>query len=261
MPAPSELPLSGRVALVTGGGRGIGRAISLGLAADGADVAVNYRKDRAAAEETVAAIEALGRRASAHQASVDLVDDDRRLAAEVAAEYGAVDILVNNGGIASRGHTVADTDPAELERVMRTHALGPHHLCQAVLPSMRTRPRGDIVFISSVATLTHAANGGPYNMGKAAMEALAFTLAKEELGHGIHVNIVAPGLVDTSMGQKLMKAVAGVDDLRALDSSMPFGRVCQPDDVADVVRWFVSPAAGYVTGQRVNVDGLATFLR
>jgi len=261
MPASSELPLSGRVALVTGGGRGIGRAISLGLAADGADVAVNYRKDRAAAEETVAAIEALGRRASAHQASVDLVDDDRRLAAEVVAEYGAVDILVNNGGIASRGHTVADTDPAELERVMRTHALGPHHLCQAVLPSMRTRPRGDIVFISSVATLTHAANGGPYNMGKAAMEALAFTLAKEELGHGIHVNIVAPGLVDTSMGQKLMKAVAGVDDLRALDSSMPFGRVCQPDDVADVVRWFVSPAAGYVTGQRVNVDGLATFLR
>ena len=261
MPAPSELPLSGRVALVTGGGRGIGRAISLGLAADGADVAVNYRKDRAAAEDTVAAIEALGRRASAHQASVDLVDDDRRLAAEVAAEYGAVDILVNNGGIASRGHTVADTDPAELERVMRTHALGPHHLCQAVLPSMRTQPRGDIVFISSVATLTHAANGGPYNMGKAAMEALAFTLAKEELGHGIHVNVVAPGLVDTSMGQKLMKAVAGVDDLRALDSSMPFGRVCQPDDVADVVRWFVSPAAGYVTGQRVNVDGLATFLR
>jgi 3-oxoacyl-[acyl-carrier protein] reductase len=261
MPASTDLPLAGRVALVTGGGRGIGRAISLGLAADGADVAVNYRKDRDSADETVAAIEALGRRARAYQASVDLLDDDRRLAAEVVADFGAVDILVNNGGIASRGNTVADTDPAELERVMRTHALGPHHLCQAVLPSMRTRSRGDIVFISSVATLTHAANGGPYNMGKAAMDALAYTLAKEELRHGIHVNVVAPGLVDTSMGQKLMKAVAGVDDLRTLDAAMPFGRVCQPEDVADVVRWFVSPAADYVTGQRVNVDGLATFLR
>jgi 3-oxoacyl-[acyl-carrier protein] reductase len=126
---------------------------------------------------------------------------------------------------------------------------------------MRTRERGDIIFISSVATLTHAANGGPYNMGKTAMDALALTLAKEELRHDIHVNIVAPGLVDTSMGQKLMKAVAGVDDLRTLDASMPFGRVCQPDDVAHVVRWFVSPAAAYVTGQRVNVDGLAAFLR
>ena len=261
MAESNELPLQGRVALVTGGGRDIGRAISLGLAADGADVAVNYRKDRDSADATVADIKALGRRALAYQASIDLLEDDQRLAAEVIADFGAIDILVNNGGIASRGNSVADTDPAELERVLRTHALGPHHLCQAVLPSMRTRDRGDIIFISSVATLTHAANGGPYNMGKAAMDALALTLAKEELRHDIHVNIVAPGLVDTSMGQKLMKAVAGVDDLRTLDAAMPFGRVCQPDNVSDVVRWFVSPAAAYVTGQRVNVDGLATFLR
>src|SRR4051812_13769235 len=94
----SDLPLAGRVALGAGGGRGIGRAISLGLAADGADVAVNYRKDRDAADETVAAIEALGRRAVAYQASVDLLEDDQRLAAEVIADFGAVDILVNNGG-------------------------------------------------------------------------------------------------------------------------------------------------------------------
>jgi NAD(P)-dependent dehydrogenase (short-subunit alcohol dehydrogenase family) len=179
----------------------------------------------------------------------------------VVADFGAIDILINNGGIASRGQSVADTDPAELERVMRTHALGPHHLSQAVLPSMRTRDRGDIVFISSAATLTHAANGGPYNMGKAAEEALALTLAKEELRNGIRVNIVAPGLVDTSMGQKLMKAVAGVDDLRALDASMPFGRVCQPEDVANVVAWVVGPGSSYVTGQKINVDGLATFMR
>jgi NAD(P)-dependent dehydrogenase (short-subunit alcohol dehydrogenase family) len=244
----------GRVALITGGGRGIGRAISLGLAADGADVAVSYRRDREAAEATVAEIEAMGRRATAHRASVDVLDDCRRLAAEVVEAHGGIDVLVNNGGIASRGHSVVDTDPDELERVIRVHALGPHHLCQAVIPSMRERERGDIVFISSVATLGMAANGAPYSMGKSAMEALAYTLAKEEKRHGIHVNVVAPGLVETDMGERLMKA-RGVDDLRRLDASMPFGRVCQPDDVADVVRFLASPAAGYVTGEKINVHG------
>lgn len=253
--------LGGRVALVTGGGRGIGRAIVLALAAEGADVAINYRRDAASAAETVAAVEALGRRARAYAASVDSPDEDRALADAVLADFGHVDILVHNAGIASRGARVTDTDPAELERVVRTHALGPHHLCRALVPQMRERPRGDVVFISSVATLTMAANGGPYNMGKAAMEALALTLAKEELRHGIRVNIVAPGLVDTAMGQRLMRAVAGVEDLRTLDPAMPFGRVCRPEDVAEVVRWLVSDGAGYVTGQKVNVDGLATFTR
>jgi NAD(P)-dependent dehydrogenase (short-subunit alcohol dehydrogenase family) len=107
--------------------------------------------------------------------------------------------------------------------------------------------------ISSAATRNHAAFGAPYNMGKAAMESLAYTLAKEERGHDIHVNVVAPGVVDTEMGQRLMKAVAGVDDLRTLDKSMPFGHVCQPEDVAEVVRFLVS--SSYVTGERIYVDG------
>lgn len=252
--------LEGRTALVTGGGRGIGRAIALALAEDGADVALTYHRDADAAAETVAAVEALGRRAVALQGAIDVEADNVRVAEEVGA-FGVVDLLVHNAGIASRGQSVAGTDPAELERVMRTHALGPHRLTQLLIRPMRERERADVVFISSVATLTHAANGGPYNMAKAAMEALALTLAKEELRHGTKVNIVAPGLVDTTMGQKLMKAVAGIDDLRALDASMPFGRVCRPEDVAGVVRWLVSEQAGYVTGQKINVDGLATFLR
>lgn len=252
---------SSRVALVTGGGRGIGRAISLGLAADGMDVAVNFRRDREAAEATVEEIRSAGRRAQAYQASVDHLDDDRRLVEAVLADFGRLDVLVCNAGIASRGQSVVDTDPVELERVMRTHAFGAHHLCQLAVPAMRERERGDVILISSVATLTHAANGGPYNMAKAALEALGYTLAKEELRHDIRVNIVAPGLVDTTMGQKLMRAVAGVEDLRALDPSMPFGHVCAPDDVANVVRWLVSPQNTYVTGQKINVDGLASFLR
>ncbi len=120
---------------------------------------------------------------------------------------------------------------------------------------MRTRPRGDIVMISSRATSTYGANGAPYNMGKAAMEALAFTLAKEERTNGIHVNIVAPGLVETEMGRRLAKARSGVVDIRELDASSPFGRVCQPLDVARVVLWVCSEGAGYITGQRIEVDG------
>lgn len=243
-----------RVALVTGGGRGIGRAISLGLAADGCDVAVNFRRDRDAAEETVSAVEAMGRRAVAYGASIDDGAATDAMVERIVSDLGPVSILVNNAGIASRGQSVADTDPDELERVVRVHALGPHRLCQAVLPSMRTCERGDVVFISSVATLHHAAFGGPYNMGKAAMEALAMTLAKEERRHGIRVNIVAPGLVETEMGRRLVKA-GGVDDISTLHANFPFGRVCQPDDVAGVVRFLVGDHASYVTGTRIRVDG------
>jgi len=245
--------LAGRVALVTGGGRGIGRAIALGLARDGADVAVSYRRDEAAAKETASEIEALGRRAVTCAGSVAALEDCERVVETAVAALGPISILVNNAGVASRGQSVADTDPAELERVLRTHALGPHHLCQLVLPGMRGCGRGDIVMISSVATRSMSANGAPYNMGKAALEALAFTLAKEERPNGIRVNVVAPGLVDTEMGRRLMKAVAGVDDLRTLDPAMPFGRVCQPDDVAEVVRFLC--AATYVTGEKLYVDG------
>ena len=173
----------------------------------------------------------------------------------VVRDFGKVDILVNNAGIASRGNSVHDTDPAEMERVVRTHAFGPHYLCKLVLPSMRQQARGDIIFISSAATASMGANGAPYNMGKAAMEALALTLYKEERQYGIHVNIVAPGLVETEMGIRLAKATRGVSDIHELDKTMPFGRVCQPSDIADVVRHFVSERASYVTGQRVYVDG------
>jgi NAD(P)-dependent dehydrogenase (short-subunit alcohol dehydrogenase family) len=250
--------LDGRVALVTGGGRGIGRGISELLASEGAAVAVNYRRDREAADATVAAIEAAAGVARAYQASVDDAEQDARMVDAVVADLGAIDLLVNNGGVASRGNAVADTDPAEVARVIGTHAIGPHHLCRLVLPSMRTRTRGDIVMVSSVATSHHAGNGAPYNMGKAALEALAFTLAKEERRHGIHVNVVAPGLVDTDMGQRLAQAMTGVTDIHALDATSPFGHVCQPIDVARVVLWLCSEGAGYVTGQRIECDGGGT---
>src|SRR2546430_12307618 len=228
------MPIAGRVALVTGGSRGIGRAVALALAGDGADVAVNYHRDEAAAAEVVAAVEALGRRSRAYRASVGVLEEAQSMVNQAVGDFGFVDILVNNAGIASRGHSVLDTDPAELERVVRTHAFGPHHLCQAVLPSMRSRPRGDIVMISSAATVSMMPNSAPYNMGKAAMEALAFTLAKEERDHGVHVNVVAPGLVATDMGERLVAAKAGTTH-GDLHSPYPFARVGTPGGVAGAV--------------------------
>jgi 3-oxoacyl-[acyl-carrier protein] reductase len=244
-----------RVAVVTGGSRGIGRACALALADAGCDVAVNYRRDADAADETVKAVEALGRRAVSYRASVDVLEEDEAMARAVLDDFGAVDILVHSAGIASRGTSVVKTDPAELDRVLRTHAYAAHHLCRLLVPSMRTRPRGDVVFVSSVAARLLSANGAPYNMAKAALEALAMTLAKEELRHGIHVNVVAPGLVDTEMGRRLVKGAMGIEDIATLDASAPFGRVCRPEDVAGVVTFLCSEQAGYLTGQVISVDG------
>ena len=250
-----NIDLSGRVALVTGASRGIGRAIAVSLATAGADVAVNYRRDDAAADETVAAVEALGRRSKKYSASVENWDEDQAMVEAVLKDFGSVGILVNNAGIASRGQSVADTDPAEMERVVRVHAFGPHYLSKLLIPQMRALGRGDIIMISSVATMGMGARGGPYNMAKAAMEALALTLAKEEREHGIRCNIVAPSLTVTDMGERLIKATAGVTDIHTLDARSPFGRVSVPDDVAAAVTWLVSDANPYANGQKINIHG------
>lgn len=178
------------------------------------------------------------------------------MAEAVKTELGPVSILVNNAGIASRGQTVADTDPLEMARVLGVHALAPFYMSKLLLPQMRSQPRGDIIMISSVATLGFAARGAPYNMGKAALEALAFTLAKEERSNNIRVNVVAPPLTDTDMGQRLAKA-RGVSQIHDLDANSPFGHVCSPDDIANVVRFLVSAQNTYVSGEKISVHGAA----
>jgi 3-oxoacyl-[acyl-carrier protein] reductase len=246
---------NGRVAIVSGGGRGIGRAIALALAADGLDVAVNYRRDEDSALETVAEIVALGQRAQAYCADVTDFAACETMVNAVEDDLGPIGVLVNNAGVASRGASVKNTEPDEPLRLFNAHAYGAWALSKLVLPSMRTQDRGDIVMISSAAVMFMAPNSAPYNMAKAALEALAWTLAKEERRHGIHVNVVAPGLVDTDMGRRLVKGAMGVDDIRSMDSAASFGHVCTPEEVADAVRWVVSDQASYVTGQRIGVDG------
>lgn len=244
----------GRIALVTGGGRGIGRATALALAEDGADVAISYTQDEGAADDCLQQLQATGRNALACRASADDPSSLVRLVADVRERLGPIDILVNNAGCAWDGTSVAETAPADLLRVLQLNSLMPHRLCSLVLPEMRERPRGDIVMISSSVTRILGAGYAPYAMSKAALEALAFVLAKEEREHEIHVNVVSPGLVEAGVGLDYVSQL-GAQDMRDVDAMVPYGRVCQPEEVASVVRFLVSKAASYVNGQRIYIDG------
>jgi 3-oxoacyl-[acyl-carrier protein] reductase len=247
--------LSGRTALVTGGSRGIGRGVALALAASGADVALSYRRDEDSAQSAVAAVEELGARAVAVQASMEVATDLERAVAEARVALGPIDLLVSNAGLASRGNTVADTDPAEMERLFQAHVMAAHRLIGMLIDDLRAAPRGDVIVISSSEVLHARANGAPYNMAKAALEAFALTLAKEEAANGVRVNIVAPGLVATDMGDRLVRVKLGADSAAELDAGMPFGRVTRPEDVGALIGLLVTGGAEMVTGQRIAIDG------
>lgn len=248
-------PLEGRIALVTGGSRGVGRAIVHRLAVDGAHVAFSYRRDAAAAVATEEAVKQLGGTSSSFVADLSVPGAAGKLVADVSGALGSPDILVNNAGTASSGRLVADTPHAEYLKLFQVHALAGMEAAAAVVPGMRERGAGAIVFVSSIVAYSRVPATAPYAMAKAAAEALAFVLALEEREHGIRVNVVAPGLVASDMGDRLVRASIGSEKASSLDSAYPFGRVCRPKDVADVVGFLAGPASSYVTRQKIVVDG------
>ena len=250
--------LDGRVALVTGGGRGVGPGIVRKLATAGADVAINYRSSAEQAEALAHEMRQLGVRAEAYRADVTNVSDCEAMVERARSHFGHVDILVSNAGASARSEGrafIAERGLDDFRELMETHAYAPLTLCRLLVPQMRERERGDVVMISSVATHTLRAGGAPYNMAKAAMEAAALTLAKEEVGNNIRVNIVAPGLVETDMGRRAARNLWGVTDLREIDAASPFGFVCQPEDIGSAVTFLVGEGGRYITGQRPVVDG------
>jgi 3-oxoacyl-[acyl-carrier protein] reductase len=247
--------LEGRVAMVTGGTRGIGKGISLAMAKAGADIAAVYRRGDETARETIGEIEALSRKAVAFKVDVTDSESVKEAVKQAVATFGKIDILVNNAGIASRGKSVHDTDIAELKRVIETHVFGSYYFSQAVLPTMRQQPRGDIIFISSEAAGSLRANGAPYNMSKAAMEALAMTLAKEEMPHGIRVNVIRPGIVDTEMGERVVKATLGVKDIKEVYAMFPFGRVGLVSDIGNMAAFLCTKEAEYITAAVIQING------
>ncbi|MDB5452112.1 MAG: short-chain dehydrogenase/reductase [Caulobacteraceae bacterium] len=248
-----QISLAGRVAVVTGASRGIGQAIALKLAECGADIAVNYRSEDAAAADTVARVQALGRKAKAYKSSVTDRAGMAAMVEDVVATFGGIDLLVHNAGVASFYNLVADSDPDAVEETMRVNVLGPHHLSKLAIPHMRKRGRADIVFISSIATKVISPGSAPYSMGKVAMEALAETLAKEERENGILVHTLCPGLTDTDMGRDLVKGRNL--EIEAAAAGYPFGRPIRPEEVANWVAFLSSDANTFVTGQKIYIDG------
>jgi NAD(P)-dependent dehydrogenase (short-subunit alcohol dehydrogenase family) len=250
--------LKGRTALVTGASRGIGAAIAVALAKEGTNVAINYNSNREAADKVAEACRAFGVKAGVYQADITDFEQCKAMAEAARADLGQVGILVNNAGIGSAAvgrRPVVDTPPEDVLKLIAHHTMGSLYMCQLLVPAMRELERGDVIMISSQAAQQLGPTSVTYNVAKAGMEALAHTLAKEERKHGIRVNVVAPGLVDTDMGLKLMNVTAGVTDMRQMDERMPFGFVCNPSDIANAVVFLCSEEGRYITNQRLTVNG------
>jgi 3-oxoacyl-[acyl-carrier protein] reductase len=232
--------LEGKVAVVTGASRGIGRAIAVALGAQGAKVVVNYTANEGAAKEAAAAVEAAGGSAALKRFDV----------ADSAAE-GALHILINNAGIAVNTLVLGSKD-ADWQRAIAVNLSGTFHCCRAALRSLiRARDAGRIINITSITGEVGSAGQGPYVAAKAGVIGLTKTLAREYASRGVTVNAVSPGFIDTDM-----TATDLPEDRRAqLLTQIPLGRVGKPEDVAGAVIYLASPAAAYVTGQVLRVNG------
>jgi 3-oxoacyl-[acyl-carrier protein] reductase len=244
-----KLDLTGRVALVTGGGRGIGRAIAQTLAAAGASVVVNYRSGRESADETVAAIVANQGTAQALQADVSQGTEVERLVQQTLESYGRIDILVNNAGV-TRDTLLLRMKEEDFDAVIDTNLRGVYLCTRGVLRTMTKQRSGRIINITSVVGLMGNAGQANYAAAKAGIIGLTKATAREVGGRAITVNAVAPGFIETEM-------TAGIrgDALDATLKTIPLGRVGQPQDVAGLVCFLASDAAAYITGQTLTVEG------
>jgi len=240
-------------AIVTGGSRGIGRAIVEALAKAGFRVAIGYRERRAEADALATRIHAAGGHAIAVRTEVTRAEDASALVKATLDAFGGVDVLVNNAGIALPNVNIADTEAQQWERVLAVNLTAPFHLIRAVLPHMRSQRRGHIINISSNASQRLPAGLGAYAVSKAGLEALTRVLAKEEGPNGIRVNAVAPGPVRTEMLEEYFTKM-GPERTQAFLSSIPLRRAGEPQEIAAMVA-FLATDASYVTGQVIFVNG------
>ena len=241
--------LEGKIALVTGASRGIGRAIALALAAAGADIAVNYAGSEAAAKEVAAEIEAMGRKAMVVQADISSNEASTAMIDQVVKEFGRIDILVNNAGI-TRDGLLMRMKEADWDAVLTTNLKGVFNCTKAAVKYMMKQKYGRIVSISSVVGLMGNAGQANYAAAKAGVIGFTKAVAKEVAARGINVNAVAPGFIKTDMTSVLSEKV--VENLVA---GIPLNRLGEPDDIAKAVLFLVSDDANYITGQTLHVDG------
>lgn len=243
------MDLTGRNALVTGGSRGIGRAVCLELARRGANVAVNCAGNARAAEETAAACRELGVQAFAVQADVSDSAAAEAMVKAVIERFGRLDILVNNAGI-TRDKLALQMKNEDLDAVLDTNLKGAFYCMRAAYRPMMKQRYGRIVNLSSVVGLRGNPGQANYAASKAGLIGMSKSIARELASRNVTVNLVAPGFIDTDMTAVLPEAAR-----EALLKSIPMARLGQPEDVARAVAFFAAEDAGYITGQVLCVDG------
>ena len=241
--------LKGKTALVTGASRGIGRAIAVALAQQGASVVVNYSGSEAAAAETVELVKAAGGEAIAVKANVAVAEDVEAMVAAATDAFGTIDILINNAGITRDGLLMRMKDE-DFDAVIDINLKGVFLVTKAVSKLMMKQRRGRIVNLSSVVGVTGNAGQSNYGASKAGVIGFTKSCAKELASRGITVNAVAPGFIGTEMTAVLPEKVK-----EAMIPQIPLGRMGEADEVAQVVSFLVSDFASYITGQVINVDG------
>jgi 2-hydroxycyclohexanecarboxyl-CoA dehydrogenase len=248
------MKLRGKTALVTGGGRGIGRAIALGLAQEGAQVAVlDILADNAAA--VVREIEATGVKALALAADLTKRAQVDRAIADTLAQFGQIDILVNNAGW-DRMEMFLDSEEETWDKIIAINFKGMLYVCKAALPSMVARGQGKVISIASDAGRAGSTGEAVYAGTKGAIIAFSKTLAREMARHKITVNVVCPGLTETPLLQGIREQSPKTEKvIEAVTRAIPLGRVGQPEDIAGAVVYLASPAADFVTGQTLSVSG------
>ena len=241
--------MEGRVALVTGGGRGLGRAIAVRLAQEGAKVAISYRSNDAAAGETAELVRKAGAGCETFKGDVASPEDVEALMKGVGEAFGAVEILVNNAGT-TRDNILLRMKDAEFEEVLATNLKGTYLCTRAVLRGMVRARWGRIVNISSVVGLVGNAGQANYAASKAGMIGFTKSVAREVAGRGITANVVAPGYVETELTGVLPENVK-----EQILGQVPVGRFGEPEEIAEVVAFLAGERAAYVTGQTIAVDG------